>query len=69
MTGGYPEIKKRSVTLIYPKTADELETPASAAECTVQHADAARDRMMKRNRDAASGKIANSVTREDVGRR
>ncbi len=24
MTGGYPEIKKRSVTLIYPKTADEL---------------------------------------------
>ena len=46
-----------------PKT---LETPNSAAECTTEHADAARQRMMKRNRDASSGAIANSKTLADV---
>ena len=43
-----------------------LESPFSADQCTSQHADAARERMMQRNRDASSNKITQAMSREDL---
>lgn len=51
-----------------PKTAEELKTPLTAEGCTVEHSDAARERMMARGRDASAQPITNAKTLSDVQR-
>lgn len=40
-----------------PKTAEQLKTPINATGCTPEHADAARERMIARNRDMSAGDL------------